>query len=110
MMSKRRYLRELYARLSCAYCGAVGGHIVLHHPNGDGDLGRISNIPARTPNLIACLDAEVGRCVPLCRSCHQKEHDQLRMAAGWRRFFPNRNLYGWRWQRPGSPLKGDEPV
>jgi hypothetical protein len=89
-MSKARYMRELYARLVCAHCGIRYDvrlsqkvpNVILHHPNNDGHLGRVGDIPASTPNLIARIDAEVGRCVPLCRSCHGKEHERQFAAVG----------------------------
>jgi hypothetical protein len=108
-ITKAQYMRELYERLRCAHCGG-DRNVVLHHPELDGHLGRVGDIPARASNLIARLDAEVARCVPLCCSCHFREHNRIRAAAGWRRFFPNmgsRNggsFNGWRW------LKGDAPV
>jgi hypothetical protein len=90
-MTRTKYLRELYARLVCAHCGAPQStcgrgdqpNVILHHPNGDGHLlRRAKDIPADDLNWIACIDAEVARCVPLCRSCHGKEHDRMRVAAG----------------------------
>jgi hypothetical protein len=98
-MTRTRYLRELYERLVCAHCGKNQWHgatwwmlrlkhpkrpyqIILHHPDGDGDLGRVGNIPASDPNWKARIDAEVARCMPLCWSCHGKEHERLRAAAG----------------------------
>jgi hypothetical protein len=92
-MTRTRYLRELYARLVCAHCGKpqstcgkYGHHnVILHHPNGDGHLSRrVGEIPTDEPNWMAQIDAEAARCVPLCRSCHQKEHDRMRVAAGGR--------------------------
>jgi hypothetical protein len=91
-MTKTKYLRELYARLVCAHCGAPQStcgrgdqpNVILHHPNGDGHLGRAKAIPDDDPNWLAVVEAEVARCVPLCRSCHQKEHDRMRVAAGGR--------------------------
>jgi hypothetical protein len=85
------YLRELYERLVCAHCGKNQWHgatwwmtrpkrpyqIMLHHPDGDGDLGRAWGIPAEDPNWKARIRAEVARCVPLCRSCHGKEHVRM---------------------------------
>jgi hypothetical protein len=99
-MTRTRYLRELYERLVCAHCGKNQWHgaawwmlrlkrpkrpyqIILHHPNGDGHLARrVGHIPDDELNWMALIDAEAARCVPLCRSCHQKEHDRMRAAAG----------------------------
>jgi hypothetical protein len=97
-VTKYRYIQELKARLFCTHCRAPNA--ILHHPDCDGHLGRIGDIPADAPNLIARLDAEVARCVPLCRSCHSKEHERLRAAAGWRRVYkPGGGFSGWGWQR-----------
>jgi hypothetical protein len=105
-ISKRRYVRELYDRLVCAHCGATKRsprvkRMVLHHPDNDGHLGRVNDIKPRDPDWKERIDAEVARCVPLCGSCHSKEHERQRLAAGWRRVIPTPGtMAGWYWQPP----------
>jgi hypothetical protein len=85
-VNRARYLRELYEKLICQHCGKPQSisnqqhQVILHHPNCDGDLGCVGNIYADDPNWMARIDAEVARCVPLCRSCHGKEHERMRAA------------------------------
>jgi hypothetical protein len=85
------YLRELYQRLVCAHCGKrqpnldwCSVQIILHHPDGDGARGRLWNINGKVTTRAgrARLHAEVRRCIPLCWSCHGKEHDRMRVVAG----------------------------
>jgi hypothetical protein len=85
-----RYLRELYKRLVCAHCGKPqsmtrggGPQVILHHPDGNGDRGRVSQINNKSTRAgQARIRAEVRRCNPLCRSCHGIEHERMRVAAG----------------------------
>ena len=79
-LALKKYVDRERERLLCQHCGAahsVREKIIWHHPDNDGHLGRVSGL------VYACatikqIDAEIGRCVPLCRSCHDKEHRRMR--------------------------------
>ena len=74
----KEYVAVIRAQISCQICGAEQGpyhpnYVIWHHPNGDGHLGRYSDL------VLACatieeIDAEIARCIPLCISCHIKVH------------------------------------
>jgi hypothetical protein len=44
-----------------------------------GHLGRVNNLIEALAS-IAKIEAEIARCVPLCKSCHAKEHERMRRA------------------------------
>jgi hypothetical protein len=76
-------------RMRCAHCGAkqrrkdsgMKYRVIWHHPNNDGHLGRIDDlVGAIAP--VEQLMAEIERCVPLCRSCHTKEHRRMALHDG----------------------------
>jgi hypothetical protein len=58
----------------CANCGKQP--IIWHHPDGDGDKGRVDKFV--TGGTITDVDAEIARCVPLCHGCHYRAHDGFR--------------------------------
>lgn len=97
-MKKSTYIKALYENLICAHCGAsrnsMGGgprgrrgHVLLHHPRCDGDtVTRLTAIPADAPDLVVRLLIEAANCVPLCPSCHRKEHNRIAaLGVDWHR-------------------------
>ena len=78
-----KYVDKIRDNISCKHCGAkqyrARGHchVVWHHPDEDGHLGRVNNLILAFAS-IAEIDAEIDRCVPLCNSCHGKEHGRMK--------------------------------
>ncbi|KKN14356.1 hypothetical protein LCGC14_0996850 [marine sediment metagenome] len=72
----------------CRKCGVRSGKLEFHHRNGmDPEVDfTVSRIEGRSWSVI---EAEMAKCVVLCRSCHRRFHDLRRR--GWCRFF-------WRWR------------
>ena len=79
----KKYVDVARDGVCCLHCGAAQrrayGHcnVIWHHPDNDGHLGRVSDL-VRACATIAEIDTEIARCVPLCNSCHMKEHSPIR--------------------------------
>jgi hypothetical protein len=71
-----RYVAEVRLELTCSICEDPDERIVWHHPNGDGHLGRVSDLVSAVATIEE-IDAEIARCVPLCGSCHAREHGRM---------------------------------
>lgn len=74
----RDFVDALNARTVCAHCGKQPiewhnpEHVELNRKNF-----RISSLVARH-FPIDKIQAEIARCIPLCRSCHMKEDGRMR--------------------------------
>lgn len=71
----KRYVKEIRSRTVCERCGEQP--IEWHHddhPNKPHD--RVSSLAAQG-KPISRIDAEIARCTPLCRRCHQELDGRL---------------------------------
>jgi Zn finger protein HypA/HybF involved in hydrogenase expression len=76
----KRHVREIRKRTVCAHCGKQPVH--FHHPEVDGNnQNRVSALVAYGATTER-IDEEIARCIPLCPSCHSKEHARLAKEAG----------------------------
>src|SRR5216684_9067015 len=90
-MNKERweYVNKRRLELSCRHCGLKyvsyklqpWAPIIWHHPNSDGDRGRVGRLIRTAGATIEDIDAEIARCVPLCYKCHAIEHVRMSKAA-----------------------------
>jgi hypothetical protein len=74
----RAYVAEVNDKTVCAHCGAQP--IEWHNPEHvelNREAFRIGNM-ASTGRPIPSIQAEMGRCTPLCRLCHMIEDGRLR--------------------------------
>ncbi len=69
----QQYLRELMSERTCADCGGVPYH--WHHVDPEQKYMDISHMHGCASETV---EAELAKCVPLCRSCHQKRHALMR--------------------------------
>lgn len=79
----QKYVDRERDRLLCQHCGVPNSwrsRVIWHHPDNDGHLGRVTDL-VNALATIERIDAEIARCVPLCHSCHSKEHIRMRQAA-----------------------------
>src|SRR5712671_5947523 len=81
------YVNRRRAKLSCRDCGLKKGEygvgrpeILLHHPEGDGDHCRYSDLISACATIDE-IEAEIARCIPLCWKCHGAEHARMRREA-----------------------------
>lgn len=73
----RDWWRLYKSQFSCIKCGeSHPAAIDFHHPNDDKE-GNIAQLVS-DGNKQRIID-EIAKCVPLCRNCHAKLHDELRM-------------------------------
>lgn len=76
----KKYVDHERSKLACAHCGKPQDKwlcaVILHHPDNDGHKGRVGDL-VNACAAVEQIDAEIARCVPLCGSCHSKEHMRM---------------------------------
>lgn len=81
----RVYMAELKSKMVCAHCG--GQPVEWHNPEhvqAGRQRFRIGNMVGRG-QAIETIEAEIARCIPLCRRCHMTEDGRLKVLVSHRR-------------------------
>lgn len=69
------FVEHIRRETVCARCGKQP--IEWHSPEHDGHPERRIGVMVGKVRSIAAIQAELERCVPLCRSCHMREDGRL---------------------------------